>query len=102
MEQQGHFMDAVNFYADAGCYNHSIRLTRAYNLVGFTNQPTYLPTYLYVLRYLHSLVYAVPLPFRRFSMYFFEPISNLQSSLVILFLFCFVIVGGVMSAGLIH
>ena len=23
---------AINFYADAGCYNHSIRLTRAYNL----------------------------------------------------------------------
>ena len=32
MEQQGQFLDAVNFYADAGCYNHSIRLTRAYNL----------------------------------------------------------------------
>ena len=32
MEQQGQFMDAVNFFADAGCYNHAIRLTRAYNL----------------------------------------------------------------------
>ena len=25
-------MEAINFYADAGCYNHSIRLTRAFNL----------------------------------------------------------------------
>ena len=32
MEAQGHYNDAINFYADAGCYNHSIRLTREHNL----------------------------------------------------------------------
>jgi intraflagellar transport protein 140 len=32
LEARGQFMEAINFYADAGCYNHSIRLTRAYKL----------------------------------------------------------------------
>lgn len=32
LEARGQFTEAINFYADAGCYNHSIRLTRAFNL----------------------------------------------------------------------
>lgn len=32
MENQGEFQEAIRFYALSGCYNHSIRLARAYNL----------------------------------------------------------------------
>lgn len=32
MESQGEFQEAIRFYALSGCYNHSIRLARAYNL----------------------------------------------------------------------
>ena len=28
----GQYNDAITFYASSGCYNHSIRLARAYNL----------------------------------------------------------------------
>lgn len=32
LEGQGEYQDAIAFYASSGCYNHSIRLARAYNL----------------------------------------------------------------------
>lgn len=32
LESQGEYQEAINFYAASGCYNHSIRLARAYNL----------------------------------------------------------------------
>jgi len=32
LENQGQYNDAITFYASSGCYNHSIRLARAYNL----------------------------------------------------------------------
>ena len=32
LENQGQYQDAITFYAASGCYNHSIRLARAYNL----------------------------------------------------------------------
>ena len=32
LEMQGEYQEAINFYANAGCYNHSIRLARGHRL----------------------------------------------------------------------
>jgi intraflagellar transport protein 140 len=32
LEAQGEYQEAINFYADSGCYNHSIRLARGFGL----------------------------------------------------------------------
>ena len=32
LENQGEHVEAINFYAESGCYNHSIRLARAHGL----------------------------------------------------------------------
>jgi len=32
LENQGQYQDAITFYASSGCYNHSIRLARAFDL----------------------------------------------------------------------
>eukprot|EP01038_Epipyxis_sp_PR26KG_P011964 gene11964-16014_t len=32
LENQGEYQDAINFYSKSGCYNHSIRLAKTYNL----------------------------------------------------------------------
>lgn len=32
LENQGQYQDAINYYAQSGCYNHSIRIARAYGL----------------------------------------------------------------------
>jgi intraflagellar transport protein 140 len=32
LENQGEYQEAINFYAQSGCFNHSIRLARCYNL----------------------------------------------------------------------
>jgi len=32
LELQGEYLEAINFYAESGCYNHSIRLARAHGL----------------------------------------------------------------------
>ncbi len=34
LENQGEFQEAINFYAGAGCYNHSIRLAKAHGMDG--------------------------------------------------------------------
>ena len=68
-------MDAVNFYADAGCYNHSIRLTRAHNLdaeiMRFAVRATpslMLVTPLAVLAYILPLPNILPIPYYPYSL----------------------------------